>query len=390
MRRFGLVLNRWARCSILLCASASACEVSDSDDIAVLVADTLVVDLSIGTMSGEGASLFGRIGGLVADSTGRIFVSDRLNDEIRVFDSEGAHVFSFGGTGAGPGELAGPCCLAWGPEGNLWVREAGNARYSVFRVTAHEAVLVRTLRLAHGDANRIAPITFRGGAEFADIGARIASEGGVAELHRIWRTLLGDEVASEVIVSPPLEDIGGHRFEVGIGPDASLIFVYQPYGPSDLLAHGPEGVRAEGVSSEYAVRVTDGRDVVTLALPVDEGPELTVEERRVGRDRMEQMAEWGQTTVARLPFPLPLRKPPLREAFFASSGNLWLERSVSGTELRNADVWSGSGELLARVWWPHDVVLGRPGWVGSLFALGVRRDSLGVEYVVRLSKRESF
>ena len=64
---------------------------------------------------------------------------------------------------------------------------------------------------------------------------------------------------------------------------------------------------------------------------------------------------------------------------------LWVELSRADGEPRTAEVWDGDGELIHVVDWPRDITLANPDWVGSNSALGIRRDSLGVENVVRLS-----
>ena len=119
------------------------------------------VDLAIGAFD-DGPEAFGRITGLTEDSQGRIYVADYEAGEVRVFAPDGQHLFTFGGKGAGPGELASPCCLAWAPDGSLWVRDGGNQRYSGFDVGATAAVFRSALPMAHTDVNYFAPITFTG------------------------------------------------------------------------------------------------------------------------------------------------------------------------------------------------------------------------------------
>ena len=101
---------------------------------------------------------------------------------MRVFGSEGDFQFRFGGQGEGPGELTQPCCLAFGPEGRLWVRES--TRYSVFRLDGASAEYDGGARIAHVGIGMVAPITFDAEGRLVDIGSLMTEDGGAtARLH---------------------------------------------------------------------------------------------------------------------------------------------------------------------------------------------------------------
>jgi len=110
---------------------------------------------------------------------------------------------------------------------------------------------------------------------------------------------------------------------------------------------------------------------------------LSEAEKARGMERLEADAERAGRSVSRLPYGLPDLKPPLRDMFFDTEGRLWVERTVPDGSPRIADVWDGDGNLLRSVQWPEDVSF-TLGWVSEDWALGLRRDSLGVDYVVRL------
>ncbi|MGH7504236.1 MAG: hypothetical protein ACRELX_01230, partial [Longimicrobiales bacterium] len=77
------------------------------------------------------------------------------------------------------------------------------------------------------------------------------------------------------------------------------------------------------------------------------------------------------------------RKPPLRSLMFDMAGNLWIELSVPEGADRRADVYDREGTLLYGVVWPGAVEL-RWGMIRGDVAIGVARDSLDVQRVVRL------
>jgi hypothetical protein len=63
---------------------------------------------------------------------------------------------------------------------------------------------------------------------------------------------------------------------------------------------------------------------------------------------------------------------------------LWVHYSVARGEPRRADVYDVNGALLHALDWPADIDLGFHAVLTDSIALGIRRDSLGVESVVRL------
>lgn len=76
-------------------------------------------------------------GGLAVDGDGRVYVSDRLNQRIAIFE-DGELIEMYGAYGTGPGQFSQPGALAH-HGGRLYVAERQNARIQVFR-TVPEAM----------------------------------------------------------------------------------------------------------------------------------------------------------------------------------------------------------------------------------------------------------
>ena len=338
----------------------------------------------IGQVAGDDAYLFGRIGGVVPDAEGRVFVADHQASEVRVFDPGGRFLFRFGREGEGPGELVRPCCMAFGPDGGLWIRDAGNNRYSVFRVSGDTARFERPVAMQHQSAGLWAPVTFDRAGRPIDVGVRTSEEG---EPRRVRLHLgAGGSVDSVVeIPSPPPERIGQHRVVRETEGGRARLYVNQPFGPRHLMAHGPDGRWARAVSSEYRVIVhpPDGR-ADTIVRPDATGPALSEAEREQARERLDELTDWAGVSSGDLPFGVPERKPPLRALAFDTAGRLWVERSVPDGSDRVADVYSTNLELEARHRWSSRVPLGPESWLGTRELIGVSRDTLGVERVVRI------
>ncbi len=63
---------------------------------------------------------------------GRLFVADRMRNEIVIFDEDGSYLTSFGGPGKAVGKLRQPGGLAFDADGHLWVSDTGNNRVQEF------------------------------------------------------------------------------------------------------------------------------------------------------------------------------------------------------------------------------------------------------------------
>jgi hypothetical protein len=343
------------------------------------------VDLLIGDVEGPDEYVFGRIGGLAADAQGRLFVADHQASEIRVFDADGRFLFAFARRGAGPGEVEGPCCLAFSPDGRLWVRDKGNARYNAYLVGEREARFESSLLIQHAAANLWAPLTFDAAGRLVDVGMRAAPGGGEFELLRLHLEGRAAAADTEVIASPPAAQIGMFTLDVTRGGMQGRLYLYQPYGPRHLVAHAPGAGWAEAVSSHYRIRwhSAAGSELV-IERPDRLGPELSAAEREQADSQIADDAKRLGLSRRDLPFDVPERKPPLRELFFDLRGRLWVELSVAQGSSRKAEVYGPDGQLAALYAWPQEVRLNLPGYVGEDLALGITEDSLGTQKVARL------
>ncbi|HEX7120638.1 MAG TPA: 6-bladed beta-propeller [Longimicrobiales bacterium] len=88
-------------------------------------ADTVVAALvaTIGVVDGAPEYQFGAISSVAADPGGRVYVADRLDSSVRVFDADGRFLDWIGTRGAGPGEYQLPAGIDVGPDGRVYVRD---------------------------------------------------------------------------------------------------------------------------------------------------------------------------------------------------------------------------------------------------------------------------
>lgn len=72
---------------------------------------------------------------IAIDSSGRIIVSDSGNSRVLIFDSDGYHLYTIGGTwGMGSGEFVNPMGVAVDSNGNVYVSDMDNHRIQKFIV----------------------------------------------------------------------------------------------------------------------------------------------------------------------------------------------------------------------------------------------------------------
>lgn len=73
-------------------------------------------------------SQFGMVPGLDVDADGRVYVLDMQTSLVTAFDAEGTWLRTFGGSGAGPGELSRQAMGVFVVGTELWVADLGNQR----------------------------------------------------------------------------------------------------------------------------------------------------------------------------------------------------------------------------------------------------------------------
>jgi hypothetical protein len=381
-------MKRILRMPLLVVSAYAGCTDRGETGAAADVAhDVLTVDFSIGRLDEARPEYeFGRISGLTLLADGRVAMADALNHAVRIFEQDGTHSLSFGRSGAGPGEFDSPCCIAVDDRQRLWVRDNGNARYSIFEVARDSAAHVRQVRMAHGAGNLWAPVTFDDDGNVIDIGARSAPGADGPRTFRMHLDSTGSVAREQVVHKVPDDSTSVKTVRRPTADGSVTFFGYQPFGPNELTAHSPNGEFAHALSSRYTIewRAADGTLIRTLTRAIAEGPALSVAERATGEERMAQLATRLGVGRMQLGFDVPPRKPVLRDLFFDRQGRLWVERQVPDAGDSNADVYGVDGTLERTVSWPAHVSLA-DGAIRGAVVWGVGRDSLDVPSLVRLN-----
>lgn len=89
-------------------------------------------DVRIGSLDGSGPEVFGRIAGISLQSDGSVVVAEAQALELRAFSADGAHLWSAGRGGAGPGEFSGSITRLSRMVGDSLLVSDGNDRTMVF------------------------------------------------------------------------------------------------------------------------------------------------------------------------------------------------------------------------------------------------------------------
>jgi len=84
---------------------------------------------------GTGADQFSEtVPGIAVDSNNHVYIVDKINSRVQMFDNTGNHLSSWGSDGKGPQQLHKPEDIAVGSAGDIYVTDTRNSRVQVLNV----------------------------------------------------------------------------------------------------------------------------------------------------------------------------------------------------------------------------------------------------------------
>ena len=326
---------------------------------------SLLEELRLGVALGEESEAFGDVGSLATHDDGTIYVADFVTKEIAEFSPNGVFRRIVLRQGPGPGELRfllGGVDLLWQSPGRLWIGDAPrlmllDSSGSLMR-TSLDLGLSRWF--AHADTLGFIyreALTLTNEAEHRRIEAHLMS---------------AHDTLAQVGNAFPLEtvELRARVYRRGLS-EAHQMFEL-PMRSKVVWDVDPSGDLWLARSGTYGIhRVTlEGDTIRTVQLPLRPDPFQDTERERAAEDSPFSSEE------------LPTHKPLIADLSVDGAGWLWVRRAMTGSVPPLIDVFDSCGRHLGSA--PLDLADHEP-WlaIGSARILGVVRDELDVEYVVR-------
>jgi hypothetical protein len=255
---------------------------------------------SIGAEEGQSWEMLSNVGDVEFDRNDNLYLLDRGNKRVLVFDRAGRFVRQFGKAGDGPGELQMPTSISLLADGSVAVLDLAHRNISVFG--------------SGGAFVRSTPWPEEGGLPFGGIQAHPA--GGVVSVLRPRLNLedarAGSLPQTQTFARLPL-NAGGtiqRLFDIpdpvvsntspnnGGGRRLRVMMTQREFAPSTLWGVLPDGGTALSHTSFYTVKVQDaaGRTVRFLQRPVPVRRTTEADKERA-RERRREMMRTGQGTM---------------------------------------------------------------------------------------------
>lgn len=358
---------------------------------------------SVGSEDGADWEVFSSVGAVAFDATENLYVLDRGNHRVLVFDPRGRYVRRIGRRGQGPGELMGPIAMTVTRAGEVVVADLGRRAYSVFGT---DGSFLRNVAFPEAESltgSEMQPHP-RGGIVSATRAVAMPRTGG-------GRSREGTTVAWHPLDAQNREValFDGGREQTrstdidtpGRGATRGLRMTGAPmFSPGVHWAVLPTGGIAVASTPRYAIRLTDaaGRAVRVFQRPISPRA-VTARDRAAARDRLRRSLTTGEGGTffsvdgsARPQLPPQMveqhlaglefaaQVPVIREIASDAAGRLWVQRTAAdGSGAGPVDLLAADGRYLGTL--PAGTPL-PDAFSARGRAAYVERDEMGVERVI--------
>lgn len=330
----------------------------------------LVEDLRIGKVNGGSeADVFGGIVGLGVDPRGWIYVADHQAEAIRVFDSSGGYRYTLGRKGGGPGEFKFLSGIAVQPPGVVWAMDPANARLTGFDSAG---TVLSTFPRFHLGLDATIPWDgqFDMSGRLYDREPWVSGRGARGHAYVRYALTGGDSLQPQDSLRLP----SVHTEYYTVSQDGITIATEVPYSPMLRTAVAPDGTVWLCNTGEYVLHRLNFQGDTLLSVKL--------------RTPLPSVAPRERDSVAaatRLPKKdIPAVKPAVAFVMVDGAGNLWVEPVLPPEAPPAWDLFDSHGTYQGRV---HSSVRFDTRGVAPVALkdgiLGVVKDALGVEYVVR-------
>ncbi|MBK6493784.1 MAG: hypothetical protein IPG05_01545 [Gemmatimonadetes bacterium] len=340
------------------------------------------IELSIGGPAESRPDyLFEAVSGLYLASDGRLFAAEPKADRVRVYDAAGRLLQAFGRSGEGPGDFRFPCCLSLDAVGQLWVRDAGLSRYSVYSLTG-PAQLSRTIKMP----------------EVSQTPTSRPHWGPSGQLIHVWQSrsrpgsvdltiadMDADGKTSNAVVVPPVARVPKTVRVASKEKAGAFTELVEPFSGVPLRKVGLGGEFVVAYSGEYRIDWYDrgGKLMRTIRRDV-RGPAIGRVERDSAENAIADQARRLGVRRSSIDLRVPQAKPPIMDIGFDLEGRLWVQLASTQAQDNVADLYDRTGRQIAVVRWPTNVQFYQWSIRGSS-GLGVAFDADGTQSIVRVA-----
>ncbi|MCY4572627.1 MAG: hypothetical protein OXF01_07465 [Gemmatimonadetes bacterium] len=344
--------------------------------------------VSIGEVDGDEPYVLHQSNNAAMLPDGRVVVANTGTNEIRLYDAEGVHQTTWGGTGRGPGEFQSLAGIARWPGDSILAWEAmqrsSSGSADLWRGAVFDAVgdLGRSFRIESDDGNGLEPRVVLAGGEIL---GRMTTGGADDGYWRYEATysLLAREDAAEVSFGthPAHEGFSGvyngvvlfvphMAFSRGLEEAAwEGMLVIAPNDRYELRAYGmSDGALAKIVRREHSNRAPTRDEVVEAmhrAFTDGDQPEEVIEMFRPAYDEA----------------PIVEGLPAFRSVLADPLGHLWVQEYTPPDVDRPAPLWTvfdPDGRALGFVETPAGLSVFE---IGADYLLGRATDEMGIERI---------
>jgi hypothetical protein len=347
-------------------------------------------ELRIGTSEEGGAASFGMVRTIAALPDGRIAVADAQAEEVRLFDRDGRHLRTFGGKGAGPGELQGMQGVYLDHEGCLRVPEQQNGRISIFDP---DSGFVGSYPL------QLFSYSFAGPWEAAidSTGRTLVASSGQFGPGRFWNMLRVYDAEMVQLDSVPYYDYtddtrrddypGTWLISMGRG-QLHVPVPFYAQRKETLASTGEFWTSVDGRAELEIVRWTPPGDT-TLVLYSRRPPvSVTAAARDSALAEVAARLSGRMGSTPRLdPAKVPPFKPPVHGLSLDDRSRLWVRLTGEGTQPTVYDIFDHDGRHAETVSLPFVVDIWIPPLTRGDTLWAVATNELDVQYVVRVRLR---
>jgi hypothetical protein len=382
---------------ILLAACGPGGRRQDQPDVAAAIELVAEEELRIGSVDDPDLG-FSRVGGIVVDPDGVMYVLESQDRQVRVYDPDGRRLQTFGGQGDGPGEFRNPILIGLRQD-TLAVGDMNLGRVTLF---SRSGDVLQTLPMpplwlqpASGIQVMASPVRFRGDGFATTIVRTLTTQETPSD--SFWVPQLMLDRAGQIVdtlrverwsLFRPRVTVGNVVVSVPPGPSTAPLYID---GPNDTyvverpVATAPNQGRFTVRRMSAAADTVYDREIRYRPLPFTAEEVDSIVAQAVRPHLRNQAADSGAIAAAvRRGLRLPAYQPPVAGGRVGADEVLWLRLNDADAERYQWILIGADGRLMGRVFLPAGVTIH---WSSGDSVLAAVRDELDVPWLVRYRLR---